>query len=147
MEYDWDARKRTANRPKHGVDFAVVEQFDWENAIVADDRHRDYGEQRRIAIGRIGTRVCVLVFTQRGNVIRVIGLRKANPRVIKRDQTLSRSAKPEQVRQTDWDAIDIPELDAKTSPACARRAMPCLKWLRPIAAAAGDRRKKTPRSR
>ncbi len=40
------------NRAKHGVDFAVVEQFDWESAIVADDQRRDYGEQRRIAIGR-----------------------------------------------------------------------------------------------
>lgn len=88
MEYDWDAGMRTANRAKHGVDFAVVEQFDWESALVADDQRRDYGERRRIAIGRIGTRVYVLVFTQRGDVIRVIGLRKANPREIKRyDET------------------------------------------------------------
>lgn len=83
MEYDWDAGKRTATRAMHGVNFAVVEQY-WECAIVADDQRRDYGERRRIAIGRIGLRLYVMVFTQRGDVIRVIGLRKANPRESKR---------------------------------------------------------------
>lgn len=82
MEYEWNEGKREANRIKHGVDFAAAEQFDWDSAILAEDRRRNYGEPRYIALGPIKARVHVLVFTRRGTVIRVIGLRKVNPREV-----------------------------------------------------------------
>jgi uncharacterized DUF497 family protein len=44
-----------------------------------DDRF-DYGEVRRIAIGPIGNRVFVCVYTDRSNDRRIISLRKANQR-------------------------------------------------------------------
>ncbi len=84
MEYEWDEGKREANRIKHGVDFAAVMWFNWESAILAEDRRWNYGEQRRVAIGFIGARLHVMIFTSRGEAIRVIGLRKANLREVKR---------------------------------------------------------------
>lgn len=84
MEYEWGEGKREANCIKHGVDFAAAIWFNWESAILAEDRRRNYGEQRRVAIGFIGVRLHVLVFTLRGDAIRLIGLRKANLREVKR---------------------------------------------------------------
>jgi uncharacterized protein len=80
----WDEEKRRANFEKHGIDFELVDAFEWETArIVTDERHV-YGEPRLIAIGFIRGRLHVLVFTRRGNEIRVISLRKANRREVRR---------------------------------------------------------------
>jgi uncharacterized DUF497 family protein len=48
-----------------------------------DDRH-DYDEVRRTAIGKLGDIAHVLVFTMRGDAIRVSSLRRANKREVKR---------------------------------------------------------------
>jgi uncharacterized protein len=58
--------------------FERVEDFDFETAVFKiDDRH-DYGEVRVRAIGFLDGKLHVLVFTERGEDIRVISLRKAN---------------------------------------------------------------------
>jgi uncharacterized protein len=67
-----DEAKRTANPVKHGVDFAAVEGFDFENALVVTDERRNYEEARQIALGLIGTRLHVLVFAWRRSIVRVI---------------------------------------------------------------------------
>jgi len=82
MRLEWDEAKRAANLAKHGIDFSLAEQFDIENAKIGPDERRSYGEPRYIALGLIGTRVPVLIFTWRGEVVRVISLRKANQREI-----------------------------------------------------------------
>ena len=80
--YEWDAEKADTNFAKHGVRFTSVYGFDWATAIKREDRRFDYGEPRWQALGKIGTRNHVLVYTLRGNAIRVISLRKANRREI-----------------------------------------------------------------
>ena len=82
MGYEWDEEKRRLNRGKHGIDFSAIEGFDWATSVTRlDSRHE---EQRLIARGRrIGTRLHVVVFTRRGDDIRIISLRKANPREVK----------------------------------------------------------------
>ncbi len=87
MIYEWDENKRAANLAKHGVDFATVEDFEWDTAGVEPDTRKVYGEPRFIATGYIGARLHVLVFTPRAGRIRVIGLRKANPREVRRHET------------------------------------------------------------
>jgi uncharacterized DUF497 family protein len=82
--FDWDEAKRAANLVRHGVDFAAVVRFDWDNAQLTADARRDYGELRYIAVGRIGPRLHVLVFTPRAELIRIISLRKANAREVRR---------------------------------------------------------------
>jgi len=78
--YDWDETKRAANLAKHKVDFASVEDFDWNYTYVEIDDREDYGELREIAWGFIRERLHVLVFVRRGETIWVISLRKAEPR-------------------------------------------------------------------
>ena len=73
--FTWDERKRALNLRKHGVDFAAA-------ATIVDDR-RDYGEKRYRALGAVAGRFYVIVFTRRGEHIRIISARKANAREIK----------------------------------------------------------------
>lgn len=84
MELEWDETKRQYALINRGLDFADVVEFGWRNAVIEPDGRRDYGEQRLIAYGYLHGRLCVLCFTERGQKLRVISLRKANDREIKR---------------------------------------------------------------
>jgi uncharacterized protein len=74
---EWDEAKRQANLRFHKVDFADATEFDWKTAVTFIDDREDYGELREVAIGFIGMRLHVLVFTRRGERIRIISLWKA----------------------------------------------------------------------
>jgi uncharacterized protein len=76
----WDDRKRATNLCKHGIDFAIVDRFEFDTAVVTIDDRKDYGEVRYRAFGVIDDRLHVLVFTARGALTRVISLRRANER-------------------------------------------------------------------
>ena len=80
--YAWDQRKRDSNLRKHGVDFAIVQDFDFETALVLRDDRKNYGEERYRAYGMIKGRLHALVFTRREGRNRVISLRKSNAREI-----------------------------------------------------------------
>jgi hypothetical protein len=82
--YEWDEAKRAINFAKHGVDFAEAEGFDWRTAVSWPDTRFDYGEERSTAVGKIGSRLHVMVFTKRSGRTRNIGLRKANAREVRR---------------------------------------------------------------
>jgi len=89
MEYEWDPRKAAANRRKHGIAFDLIEDFDWNSALVVPDERRDYGESRWLALGMIGHRLYSLAFTIRGDRIRLISLRTASrtERTLYREQS------------------------------------------------------------
>ena len=89
MLYIWDETKRAGNLAKHGVDFAAAAGFEWETASVVPDSRRSYGETRLIAVGFIGRRLHVMVFTFREDKVRIISLRKANGREILRYEELN----------------------------------------------------------
>lgn len=77
-EYEWDPAKRSSNFAKHGVDFDSARDFEWATAqAVRSDRS---GEVRYSAIGYIGPRLHVLIYTARDGAKRIISLRKANKR-------------------------------------------------------------------
>ena len=80
--FEWDDAKRQANRVKHGVDFDAIGAFDWESALVSPDARQ--GEPRWIATGYIGNRLHVAVYAMRGVRRRVISLRRANAREVRR---------------------------------------------------------------
>ena len=82
VEYEWDEGKRLSNQTKHGVDFPAIAAFQWETAMI-DNSHR-HGELRHIAIGYLGDRLHQLVYTMRGRNCRIVSLRKANTREIRR---------------------------------------------------------------
>ena len=82
MPYEWDETKRRTNLEKHGVDFALIESFEWETAAPEVDARHD--ETRLLATGFVGSRLYVVVYTWRGGNTRIISLRKANDREARR---------------------------------------------------------------
>ena len=83
LAYEWDAEKALQNALQHGVSFKEVEFFEWQNARTIVDDRVDYGEPRFASLGLIGKRVHVLIWTPRGDVRRLISLRKANYREVR----------------------------------------------------------------
>ena len=78
MEFEWDEAKRFSNLRKHCVDFVAIHEFQWASVQKSEDRRKDYGERRWVALGRIGDRIYVLVYTRHAGRVRVISLREAN---------------------------------------------------------------------
>lgn len=77
MRYEWDPAKAEANQKKHGARFAdAVAVFSDERALTLDDLNPD--EERYVTIGMDAfARLLVVVYTWRGEVIRLISARKA----------------------------------------------------------------------
>jgi uncharacterized protein len=59
--------------------FDFVEALDWSSALILPD-NRQGGELRYTALGFIGDRLYVCIYTWRGHRRRIISLRKANSR-------------------------------------------------------------------
>ena len=84
MKITFDAAKRDKNVEEKGLDFVNAgEVFEGATATVRDER-KDYGETRFTTTGRLGGRIVVVVWTPRGNARRIISMRKANEREIKK---------------------------------------------------------------
>ena len=88
MKVTFDPAKNAANMAKHGVSLTEAAGFEWGTAVVWPDTRRDYGEARMVALGYIGLRIMALVFVDRPpeqpTERRIISLRKANSREVKR---------------------------------------------------------------
>ena len=78
MHTVWDLEKAKENRAKHGVSFPDAEPVLFDpNAITREDEYAE-GEQRFVTVGldALG-RVLVVVYTYRGETVRLISARKA----------------------------------------------------------------------
>ena len=80
VEFEWDEQKRQTNIDKHGIDFEDARSIFGDVRITAVDDRQAYGEIRKITIGKIDGRICVVVYTVRGGMLRFISARKANQR-------------------------------------------------------------------
>jgi uncharacterized DUF497 family protein len=82
MQFEWDTRKESANRRKHGISFELAKHiFDDPNHISIQDRHEG-GEERGQTIGLVGHVAILLVAhtyeeDDGEEVIRIISARKA----------------------------------------------------------------------
>lgn len=83
MRITFDPAKDAANVQKHGVSMALAREIEWGEVLCAPDTRTDYGELREIGFAMVGDRLYVVVFVQRGHVMRIISLRKANSREVK----------------------------------------------------------------
>lgn len=77
MEFEWDEEKRRSNLQKHGVDFVRACQIFAGYTVEFEDNRYNYGEERFVAIGQTGGQVLTVVYTVRGEVLRLISARKA----------------------------------------------------------------------
>ena len=83
MQFEWDNVKNSACFERRGFDFAyALRAFLDPRRIVAQDRRRDYGEDRYRLLGTVDGRAYVIVYTLRGSSIRIISARKANRREV-----------------------------------------------------------------
>lgn len=77
MRFEWDDEKNKENIRKHELDFADAWEI-FDALMLANlDTREDYGEERWIGVGFLKNFVVVVVYTETGDVIRVISLRKA----------------------------------------------------------------------
>ena len=84
LKIAFDATKDRVNNAKHGVSLAEAGRFDWDTAVTWPDVRRNYGEARMIGIGYIGQRLYYVAFVERDSDRRIISLRKANDREVRR---------------------------------------------------------------
>jgi uncharacterized DUF497 family protein len=79
-EFEWDDHKAVDNYIKHGVSFELAWQaFNDPFAIERLDDREAYGEERYVLIGMVEERLLFVAYTLRGNHIRIISARGAEP--------------------------------------------------------------------
>ena len=81
MDVVWDPDKAKVNLKKHGVRFADAETVLFDpNALTREDMETE-GEQRFVTVGMDALgRILIVVYTYRGEDIRLISARSANRR-------------------------------------------------------------------
>jgi uncharacterized DUF497 family protein len=82
LRFEWDPRKAALNRAKHKVSFEeAVTVFGDPLGRIADDPRHSEGGERYVLLGQSRRhRVLAVMFTERGEVIRLISARKATRR-------------------------------------------------------------------
>jgi uncharacterized DUF497 family protein len=84
VDISFDSSKSKKNILVRGFPFELAAEFAWGRALIVEDLRKEYGERRFQALGLIGDRLHMMVFTPRANKAHVISLRKANKREVKR---------------------------------------------------------------
>jgi len=81
MQFEWDEEKAKINIKKHKVGFQEAKSvFGDPLSITIDDPDHSKEEQRFIDVGTSASgKLLVIVYTERGNKIRIISCRKATP--------------------------------------------------------------------
>jgi len=76
MKFECDGDKSSANKIKHGIDFETAKNI-WvdENRVEIHAPHPV--EDRSIIIGRHHNKLWTAIYTMRGDVIRILSVRRA----------------------------------------------------------------------
>ena len=81
MQFEFDPAKSSANEAKHGIDFDEAQAL-WDDPMLLEAPARTDDEPRFLAVGRIGSRHWTAVCVRRGDVVRIISVRRARKREI-----------------------------------------------------------------
>ena len=82
LRFEWDPQKAAVNRAKHKISFeeAATVFGDSLGRITDDPRHSET-EERNVLLGQsVRRRLLAVMFTERGQAIRLISARKATRR-------------------------------------------------------------------
>lgn len=79
-QFRWDDAKAAENEAKHGVTFEMARDV-FRDPFAPEwlDASKNYGEDRFVTIGMVEGRLLTVVFTLRGETIRIISARRAEP--------------------------------------------------------------------
>ena len=76
VDFEFDPAKSTSNLFKHGIDFVEAQALWLDSELVILPSTYPF-EERFILIGKIGEKHWTAVFTERGEIIRIISVRRA----------------------------------------------------------------------
>ena len=76
MEFEYDARKSASNLAKHGIDFDQAQAL-WDDPALLEIPAKTEDEPRWLLVGRIEGKHWSAVVTYRGDVIRIISVRRS----------------------------------------------------------------------
>jgi uncharacterized protein len=74
--FEYDPDKSAANRAKHGIDFETAQQL-WQDEKAIEGDTGFLAESRWLRIGKIAGKHWTAIFTERGDIIRIISARRA----------------------------------------------------------------------
>ena len=78
MEFEFDTRKSKTNKKKHGIDFLKAETL-WDDPDFIEVPVKTGDEPRFLVIGRIFNKYWSGIITYRGEIIRIISVRRSRP--------------------------------------------------------------------
>jgi len=76
MKFECDSAKSAANKEKHGLDFEEAQAL-WDDIERIHAPASHIKEERFLVVGRIGQKHWTAVITYRGEIVRVISVRRA----------------------------------------------------------------------
>lgn len=80
LQFEWDDAKAAQNLADHGVSFdAATLVFNDPFALEWLDDRENYGEDRYVILGIVEGRLLYVAYTMRGEKIRIISARGAEP--------------------------------------------------------------------
>ncbi|AQR62583.1 hypothetical protein BZG35_13695 [Brevundimonas sp. LM2] len=80
MRITFDPAKRDRTLAERGLDFTLAAEVFAAPFYTEQDSRQDYGETRWISAGWLRGRMVMVVWTERGDAVHVISMRKANAR-------------------------------------------------------------------
>jgi hypothetical protein len=82
MQFEFDPAKSAANKDKHGIDFVEAQAL-WDDLRRAEFDARQLPESRSGLIGAYEGKLWTAIFTMRGEVVRIISVRRSRPVEVK----------------------------------------------------------------
>ncbi|MBM3700763.1 MAG: BrnT family toxin [Actinobacteria bacterium] len=76
MKFEFDKRKSTSNKKKHGIDFYEAQKL-WDDTDFIEIPARTNDEERLVVIGKISGKHWSAVITYRSDNIRIISVRRS----------------------------------------------------------------------
>jgi len=76
MEFEYDPKKSSSNKSKHGIDFDQARKL-WDDPDLIEIPLRTSDESRFLVIARISDKCWSGVITYRGDKIRIISVRRS----------------------------------------------------------------------
>ena len=76
MEFEFDTKKSSSNKLKHGIDFSEAQKL-WDDPDLIEIPVRTSDEPRFLVVGRMSDRYWSGIITYRDDRIRIISVRRA----------------------------------------------------------------------
>jgi len=79
MIFEWNEKKSTSNKLKHGISFEVAKRL-WDDPFRVEIKISYPDEDSSVLIGRMDKKIWTAIFTVREGAIRIIAVRRARKR-------------------------------------------------------------------